>query len=146
FLAPVPTTSINGITGTWAPALNNTQTTTYTFTPHTTGGQCGSVVQMEIVVNQPVTPTFTLATDICSGTMVTLPAISDNGVSGTWSPAFDSTQTTTYTFTPNATECATPYTVTINVNDPVVPTFNPVADICAGGNLSALPTTSLNGI
>lgn len=33
-LAPLPTTSNNGITGTWSPALNNTATTTYTFTPN----------------------------------------------------------------------------------------------------------------
>lgn len=29
----LPTTSINGITGTWSPAINNTMSTTYTFTP-----------------------------------------------------------------------------------------------------------------
>ena len=32
-LGALPTTSNNGITGTWAPAINNTATTTYTFTP-----------------------------------------------------------------------------------------------------------------
>ncbi|WP_124637313.1 hypothetical protein [Taibaiella sp. KBW10] len=36
-LAALPTTSINNVTGTWSPALNNTATTTYTFTP--TAGQ-----------------------------------------------------------------------------------------------------------
>src|SRR6185295_11311053 len=30
-LAPLPTTSFNGINGSWSPALNNTTTTTYTF-------------------------------------------------------------------------------------------------------------------
>src|SRR5262249_6625363 len=39
-LAPLPTTSNNGIPGTWAPALNNTATTTYTFTP--ASGQCAT--------------------------------------------------------------------------------------------------------
>ena len=32
-LAPLPTTSTNGIAGTWSPTLDNTTTTTYTFTP-----------------------------------------------------------------------------------------------------------------
>lgn len=32
-LAPLATTSLNGITGTWSPAMNNQATTTYTFTP-----------------------------------------------------------------------------------------------------------------
>ena len=48
-LAPLPTTSLNGITGTWAPAMNNTATTTYTFTP--TAGQCANPVTLTIVVN-----------------------------------------------------------------------------------------------
>src|SRR4030095_15456611 len=43
-LAPLPTTSNNGITGTWAPALNNTATTTYTFTP--TAGQCATTTTL----------------------------------------------------------------------------------------------------
>ena len=29
----LPTTSTNGISGTWSPAINNAATTTYTFTP-----------------------------------------------------------------------------------------------------------------
>jgi hypothetical protein len=36
----LPTTSTNSITGTWSPALDNTATTTYTFTPNV--GQCGT--------------------------------------------------------------------------------------------------------
>lgn len=47
-LAPLPTTSLNGITGTWAPALNNTATTTYTFTP--AAGQCAGSTALTITV------------------------------------------------------------------------------------------------
>ena len=49
--APVlPTTSTNGITGTWSPAtVSNTASGTYTFTP--TSGQCASTVTMNITVN-----------------------------------------------------------------------------------------------
>ena len=36
----LPTTSTNGVSGTWSPAINNTATTSYTFTP--SAGQCGT--------------------------------------------------------------------------------------------------------
>ena len=48
-LAPLPTTSNNGITGIWAPILNNTTTTTYTFTP--TAGLCATNTTLTITVN-----------------------------------------------------------------------------------------------
>ena len=48
-LSPLPTTSNNGVTGTWSPALDNTITTTYIFTP--TGGQCATSTTMTITVN-----------------------------------------------------------------------------------------------
>jgi hypothetical protein len=48
-IASLPTTSINNITGSWSPALNNTTTTTYTFTP--TLGQCALTNTVSIQVN-----------------------------------------------------------------------------------------------
>ncbi|MBI3138835.1 MAG: hypothetical protein HYZ15_09645 [Sphingobacteriales bacterium] len=48
-LPPLPTVSLNGISGTWAPALNNTATTTYTFTPG--AGQCANTTTLTITVN-----------------------------------------------------------------------------------------------
>ena len=39
-IPPLPTNSINGVAGTWSPALDNTATTTYTFTP--TAGLCAT--------------------------------------------------------------------------------------------------------
>jgi hypothetical protein len=47
-LTALPTTSLNGITGTWGPALDNTTTTTYTFTP--TAGQCANITTLTITV------------------------------------------------------------------------------------------------
>jgi alpha-tubulin suppressor-like RCC1 family protein len=44
-----------------------------------------------------------------------------NGIYGTWSPALNNTVTTTYTFTPQASDCAKNVTVTIYVNDPINP-------------------------
>jgi gliding motility-associated-like protein len=144
-LAPLPTTSTNGIAGTWSPALNNTATTTYTFTPD--AGQCATTTTLTITVGSSITPTFDPVADICSGDALTpLATTSTNGITGTWSPALDNTTTTTYTFTPDAGQCAVTTTLTITVNSNVMPTFDPVAAICSGDVLSPLPTTSTNGI
>lgn len=66
-LNALPTTSNNSITGTWSPALNNTATTTYTFTP--TAGQCASTTTMTVVVNALPTAAITAAsaTTFCQG-------------------------------------------------------------------------------
>ncbi len=53
-LSALPTTSLNGINGTWSPALNNTATTTYTFTP--AGGQCAATTTLTITVNPKPIP------------------------------------------------------------------------------------------
>jgi hypothetical protein len=114
-LSALSTTSLNGITGTWSPAIDNTATTTYTFTPN--AGQCASTASLTITVNPLVTPTFNSVVPICSGdTLSALPTTSNNGVTGTWSPALDNTATTTYTFTPDAGQCASTVTLTITVN------------------------------
>ena len=144
-LSALPSTSLNGITGIWSPALNNTATTTYTFTP--TVGQCATSKTMVITVNPIVTPTFTSAANICSGaTLSVLPSTSANGIAGTWSPAFNNTATNTYTFAPNTGQCAATITRTITVTPKTTPTFTPVAAFCSDSSLTALPTSSLNGI
>ena len=146
-LSDLPTTSINGITGTWSPALDNTTTKTYTFTP--TAGQCASSATLLITVNSSATiPTFNAVAPLCSGqTLSDLPTTSINGITGTWSPTLDNTTTKTYTFTPTAGQCATTSALTITVNTAgIVPTFNAVPAICPGGNLAAFPNTSINGI
>ena len=139
----LPTTSTNGVTGTWSPAINSNATTTYTFTP--SAGQCASTATMTVTVNSNITPTFTQVTPICSGGTFTLPTTSNNGITGTWSPAINNTATTTYTFTPIAGQCAVTTTMTVMVNNAVSPTFTQIAAICQGGSFT-LPATSNNGI
>ena len=48
-LTALPTTSLNNITGTWSPELNNTATTMYTFTPN--AGQCATITTLTITVD-----------------------------------------------------------------------------------------------
>ena len=144
-LSALPTTSNNSITGTWSPALNNSATTAYTFTPNT--GQCAANASLTITVNPVVTPTFTAVNPICSGaTLAALPTTSLNSITGTWSPALNNLATTTYTFAPAAGQCATNGTMSITVKPNVTPTFTAVSPICSGATLSALPTTSNNSI
>ena len=57
-LNSLPLVSKNGIKGKWSPALNNQQTTTYTFTPNV--GQCAVNNQFTITVNQTPSSDFVL--------------------------------------------------------------------------------------
>jgi gliding motility-associated-like protein len=140
----LPTTSTNNISGSWSPAINNTATTTYTFTPN--AGQCGNPVTTTIQILPNQTPVFQAVTPYCAGDIIPdLPTTSQNGIIGTWSPSINNQQTTTYTFASN-NQCVTPATLTIVVNPNVLPSFQNVGPYCAGSIIPELPTTSLNGI
>ncbi len=147
----LPTTSSNGITGTWNPATISNQTSgTYTFTP--TAVLCATITTFDVTVTPNVTPTFSFGTSltICAGgTVPALPASSDNGIGGTWNPAVVNDQASgTYTFTPNAGVCATTQTFTVTVNPNITPTFSfgTSLSICTGAAVPSLPTVSSNGI
>lgn len=86
-------------------------------------------------------PTFSPIPAFCSGSPApVLPLTSDNGITGTWSPAtVDNTITATYLFTPDAPQCATTANFTVNVTQPVDPGF---ADIVFCEN-AAVPTLEL---
>jgi gliding motility-associated-like protein len=92
-----------------------TGTTNYTVT---NAANCSSSASANVVINnQPATanPVFTPISPICFGTNITLPIISNNGISGTWSPLFNPTISTTYTFTPNGGQCLNPTTLQIEI-------------------------------
>uniref|UniRef100_UPI003752A7FE T9SS type A sorting domain-containing protein n=1 Tax=Flavobacterium sp. TaxID=239 RepID=UPI003752A7FE len=55
----LPTTSLNGITGVWRPAANNTETTTYTFNPNTV--QCATTATLTVTVLPANDPSCTTA-------------------------------------------------------------------------------------
>ncbi len=145
-LAALPTTSNNGVTGTWAPVINNTLTTTYTFTPDASQ-TCAVNQTMEVTVNPLITPTFTQVAAIFNGeTLAALPTTSNNNITGTWSPAIDNLLTTTYTFTPDASQtCAINQTMTITVNPiPFTVTVNSEI-ICSSGIATMVATPSPAG-
>lgn len=144
-LSALPTTSLNNITGSWAPALNNSATTTYTFTPM--GGQCATATTLTITVNPNVTPTFNAVAPICAGeTLNALPTTSLNSISGSWAPALNNSATTTYTFIPTAGQCSTTTTLTITVESAtVVGSVNGGTTICTGSTSGTLTLTGYNG-
>jgi gliding motility-associated-like protein len=142
----LPTTSNEGITGTWNPGMVSTAVAgniIHTFTP--AAGQCANSTTMTIVVNASASPTFSQISPICEGQTFTLPTTSSNGVTGNWVPLVNTTNTTMYTFTPNSNQCANPATMTVAVNAPTSPTFSQINPICEGQSFT-LPTTSNNGV
>jgi hypothetical protein len=125
----LPTTSINNVSGTWSPAVINTAdagTTEYTFTPD--ADECGSSTTLSVTINPIITPIFNLATTICANSPApNLPGTSDNGITGTWSPAtVNNTATASYTFTPHAGQCAESTSITITVDPNITPTFEAI--------------------
>ncbi|CAN1565821.1 Gliding motility-associated, C-terminal domain [Flavobacteriaceae bacterium] len=147
-LSALPTTSLNGIAGTWSPPLNNTAASTiYTFTPSPTSGYCTPAI-MTIKVNPNLTPTFDDVPAICFGeTLSALPTSSTNlptAIVGTWLPPINSTAPSTlYTFTPT-TVCTATATMTIVVNPKVIPSFTTISPFCTGATPPALLLTSSN--
>jgi len=140
-------TSTNSITGTWSPAINNTMTTTYTFTPDPLAHPCAVQTMMTVVVIPQPNPVFTQIPPVCFGGVVNLLSISNNGISGTWSPAINNTMTTTYTFAPDliAHPCANMTNMTVVINPIVTPSFTQIQPICQGGTFVLL-LTSTNSI
>jgi len=137
---PLPATSIEGISGTWSPAFSSAipGTTLYTFTPN--AGECANPTTVSITVDPAITATFDPMGPYCANTTApALPSKSNEGISGTWSPAaIDMNQTRTYVFTPGASQCATSASLTIVINhlDVSVASVTPIS--------SANPTGSID--
>jgi len=82
-IMPLPTTSINDINGLWLPAINNTRTTFYIFTP--SPGVCADTASMQIIIINP--PQFNLGPDqeICPGQQIGLnPNSTGTGLQYIW--------------------------------------------------------------
>ena len=140
----LPSSSNEGITGTWSPAVDNALTTEYTFVP--TAGQCASNATMIVVVEQATTTSFTQLEPVCNGNSFILVSTSNEGISGTWSPAINNTLTTEYTFTPDPGQCALSATMTVVIEAITTPSFAAIDSVCEGDTINELPTSSNEGI
>ena len=123
-LAALPTTSNNSITGTWSPAINNTATTTYTFTPAT--GLCATTATMAITVNSTPAPTgpatqsissnLTIASISVTGTGIVWYASAANAASGTNPlPSTTALSNTTYYATQTIGGCTSTTSLAVTV-------------------------------
>lgn len=121
--------SNEGITGAWFPTSisNGTGTNEYQFTPDTSLFPCAPIPPpLSVTVIQSVTPTFSsgVPTDVCEGaTLPDLPLESTDTlpITGIWTPSetIDTSLvgTLSYTFIPEAGQCAIPPTaIDITVN------------------------------
>jgi subtilisin-like proprotein convertase family protein len=103
----LPSSSGNGIVGSWSPAvINNLVSANYTFLPD--AGQCAESVALNVVVLDKALPIFDPIDPICLGNPApVLPVVSSNSISGTWNPELVSnTNSGIYTFIPDSDTCA----------------------------------------
>jgi hypothetical protein len=109
-VAPVlPATSIEGIAGSWSPALvSNTASATYTFTP--SAGACASTASVDVTVNALPVASISGDVDYCIGDVASLTA--SGGDSYVWSNASNIETTTPSTLVAGTTA----YTVTVTDN------------------------------
>lgn len=153
----LPSTSTNGMTGTWDPPVINTAaigTTEYEFSPDPILFPCANDYEVNIQITAPsVMPAFAFSNNqqICTGAAVpTLPATSSNGISGTWSPStVSNTVSGSYIFTPSSGQCASTYTLSVQINPLQTLQFNGLSaslSFCEGSSPPVLPTTSNNTI
>ncbi len=141
--------SPNGVVGTWSPAvINNIISGSYTFTP--SAGQCSAGFTTNVTVtNSTIVPDFPTTITLCSGSIAPLlNTTSPNGISGVWFPTtINNTTNGTYTFTPNAGQCATSLVTNVTVTSTtIIPNFASTLSICSGTVTPLLNSTSPNGI
>jgi gliding motility-associated-like protein len=143
-----PSATSNGDRGTLNPAVALSGTYTYFVSG---GGIClDDFSEVEVLINPIVTPNFTQLGPYCrTESPDVLPAISNNGITGTWNPAQISTNTaatTVYTFTPASGQCASSQTMSIEVRESIIPLFTQLGTYCQDDTPAVLPTVSNNGV
>ncbi|SMC90822.1 immunoglobulin domain-containing protein, partial [Moheibacter sediminis] len=108
--------------------------------------------RQEIVVEivESIIPEFDLEEQYCVGNeLIDLPNLSENNISGTWSPSQIDTSILgiqTFVFTPDPDQCADEFTLEIEVTDSIEPIFDLESEYCKSDELITLPTQSDNGI
>lgn len=148
----LPTTSNNGITGTWNPSSINTSTPgTYTFVFTPDPGQCADTASVKARVVAKREPAFSVKTTYCEDdTPDALPGFSLGGDTGTWNPSSINTSTAgtfTYVFTPTPGACADTASIKVTVNAKVEPVFSEITlSYCEDETSEALPAESDNNI
>jgi gliding motility-associated-like protein len=127
--APVlATISNNGITGAWGPSsvdMTVIGVSTFTFTPNP--NQCASNGSLDIDIIAPVNPLFSFTTNYCLSDLTdVLPNISDDLISGVWTPSFidaSNSSVNNHSFTVDAGQCANDVSIPVSINAPTDAVF-----------------------
>ena len=100
------------------------------------------------LLDAPISPVFSLSNSFCVGaTMPVLPIISDNTISGTWSPNVINNQISgSYVFTPAIGQCASSFIFNVTITPSENPTFNLQNTFCYNEIVPVLPIISNNSI
>jgi Secretion system C-terminal sorting domain/Ig-like domain CHU_C associated/Bacterial Ig-like domain (group 2) len=148
----LPSTSSNGIVGTWSPSSISTSVVgnqTYTFTP--TDGVCATKTTITITVNPiPNAGILSGTQTVCEGNTITFSSTVTGGIwttsnsvvatvnsSGLVTGNIAGTSTITYTVTANG--CTGTATRTISVN--AKPILGGATNVCVGSTANVTPTT-----
>ncbi|MFN4198407.1 MAG: gliding motility-associated C-terminal domain-containing protein [Flavobacterium sp.] len=135
------------------PANTPIQTGSYFATQ--TIGNCESLTRLEIqvTVDTLIDPQFVFgnAIDICEEdiTVIALPTISENNITGTWEPeVVNTTVSGTYVFTPDPGLCANPFELTVTVIPGLTPEFDfgTTINLCSDDSAPELPNVAQNGV
>ena len=102
-------------------------------------------------MSNSIKPKFNNIPSLClNETSPILQLISNNGISGSWSPSSISTNsvgTFNYTFTPDdPNQCGQSVTLSVTITSPASPPSFIFPEICVGSILPPLPKVSLEGV
>ena len=109
----------------------------------------------QITINPVKTPIFTQIPPVCQGTTAPLLPTSSNdtpAITGSWNAAISTTTVgqITYSFAPNAGQCASTTSMDITIVapniDPIFAVIPPVCQLAPASQIPALPTVSNNAI
>lgn len=158
FTLPSSSNNATPITGTWSPAINNTVTTAYTFTPDP--GQCASAAFMTVTVSSATSITVGSNSPICSGNNLNLTNTATGSVTYSWTgpngftssvqnPTITGATTAasgTYSLTVSSSGCTTaPATINVVVNqNPTVAVVK--TDILCNGAATGTATATASPV
>ena len=133
----LPTTSLNGVNGTWNSPIStaNVGSTTYTFTPSDLG--CYSFATMTVMVESLVEPAFSEIGVLCYGAIPPdLANVSPSGIVGSWyPPQIDNALSADYIFAPQVGQCSNGQQIHVEV-EPL-----PVIDFVGENRMGCQPLT-----
>jgi gliding motility-associated-like protein len=134
----LPSSSLESISGNWAPPINNTSTTNYTFTP--SGTVCALTAGMLVTILPLPIVNAGIDINLCAGDQATVSATGAQSYS--WSGGI----TDLVPFTPLATASYTVTGTSIDGcvdDDQLLVTVNPIPTVYAGGDITICSNTTV---